>query len=203
LAFDEIMYRIQNMNEALSFVVAILSIAVHFLSPFYSHSLDEFLVYTGAATLAIVPHELAHRQTARRYGCYSRFQLFPQGLILTVLLNFFAPFLIFTSGYTAISCGGFYGMGEGSELAGKTAVAGPITNLVVAGISLGLAVFYPLPYLVQFFLVNTAYINAFVGLFNMIPFGVFDGYKIFRWNKGAWIVVVLASLGLLFFLGGI
>ncbi|BBD72564.1 peptidase M50 [Sulfodiicoccus acidiphilus] len=203
MAFDEIMYRIQNMNEALAFLVAILSIAVHFLSPFYNHSLDEFLVYTGGAALAIVPHEIAHRQTARRYGCYSRFQLFPQGLILTVLLNFFAPFLIFTSGYTAISCGSFYNMGEARELSGKTAVAGPVTNLVVALISLALVFFVPMPFLLQFFLVSTADINAFVALFNMIPFGVFDGYKIFRWSKTWWIAVVLIALGLLFFLGGL
>lgn len=94
-------------------------------------------------------------------------------------------------------------MGEARELSGKTAVAGPVTNLVVALISLALVFFVPMPFLLQFFLVSTADINAFVALFNMIPFGVFDGYKIFRWSKTWWIAVVLIALGLLFFLGGL
>jgi Zn-dependent protease len=32
-------------------------------------------------------------------------------------------------------------------------------------------------------------INAFMALFNLIPFGVFDGLKVFRWNKQAWLVL--------------
>jgi Zn-dependent protease len=37
-------------------------------------------------------------------------------------------------------------------------------------------------------------INASLALFNLIPFGVFDGAKIIRWNYVVWGVAVLAAL---------
>jgi Zn-dependent protease len=40
-----------------------------------------------------------------------------------------------------------------------------------------------------------AAINAFMALFNLIPFGVLDGLKVFRWNRLVWIVLLaLAAL---------
>jgi Zn-dependent protease len=40
-----------------------------------------------------------------------------------------------------------------------------------------------------------AAINAFMALFNLIPFGVLDGLKVFRWNKQVWLVLLaLAAL---------
>jgi Zn-dependent protease len=36
-------------------------------------------------------------------------------------------------------------------------------------------------------------INASLALFNLIPFGVFDGAKIIKWNRTAWGIAVLAA----------
>jgi Zn-dependent protease len=33
-------------------------------------------------------------------------------------------------------------------------------------------------------------------MFNLLPFGVLDGQKIFDWNKLAWIVAMAAAMGL-------
>lgn len=38
-----------------------------------------------------------------------------------------------------------------------------------------------------------AAINAFMALLNLIPIGVLDGLKVFRWNKSVWLVLFALS----------
>jgi Zn-dependent protease len=38
-----------------------------------------------------------------------------------------------------------------------------------------------------------------MALFNLIPFGDFDGLKIFRWNKAAWALIVMLAIALLMY----
>jgi len=40
-------------------------------------------------------------------------------------------------------------------------------------------------------------VNSSLALFNLIPFGVFDGAKVLRWNWKIWLAAAIAS-GLLF-----
>ena len=39
-------------------------------------------------------------------------------------------------------------------------------------------------------------INAWLAFFNLIPWGNFDGYKVFQWNKKVWIIVFIGSIAL-------
>jgi len=45
-------------------------------------------------------------------------------------------------------------------------------------------------------LMFSAYINSFMALFNLIPFGVLDGYKIFSINKLVWVLAFIPSVAL-------
>jgi Zn-dependent protease len=36
--------------------------------------------------------------------------------------------------------------------------------------------------------------NAWIALFNLIPFGIFDGFKIFLWDKKIWTLAFTSSL---------
>ena len=38
------------------------------------------------------------------------------------------------------------------------------------------------------------YLNAFIALFNLIPFGVLDGRKIMEWKKPVWALMFLTSI---------
>ena len=38
-----------------------------------------------------------------------------------------------------------------------------------------------------------AWFNAWIAVFNLIPFGIFDGLKVFNWNKKAWALTFSAS----------
>ena len=65
---------------------------------------------------------------------------------------------------------------------GKISLAGPAVNIVLAALFLGFLFLNP-----SGIAATIAYygllINTWLALFNMIPFGNFDGAKILKWNK--------------------
>lgn len=199
-------WRFKNLNEGLSFLLAILSLAVAFIGPRYFH-LGGSAIITGAlipiitATTAIVPHEIAHRQTARNYGCGSRFILSFKGFIVTLLINLLSGItgfgaLVFVSGYTGIFCR--FGL-MGKDVEGKTAFAGPATNLSIAILSLLL--FYTLPITniyIGYILLELFAFNSYVAFFNLFPVPPLDGQKVMMWNKGIWIAAFIFALILTF-----
>jgi Zn-dependent protease len=73
---------------------------------------------------------------------------------------------------------------------------GPLMNFIMAFGFLALKV-----YTQEGFLNTIGYygffINAWIGLFNMIPFGMFDGRKILDWNKTAYALMAATGLGLM------
>jgi len=81
---------------------------------------------------------------------------------------------------------------------GKISIAGPATNIAQALIYLLVYLFSPdsLISVIAFYGVQ---INAFLALFNLIPFGAFDGLKIYNWDKKAWgTAVAIAGVLVLF-----
>ncbi len=45
-----------------------------------------------------------------------------------------------------------------------------------------------------------ARINTWLALFNLIPFGPFDGAKIISWDKKVWLVALIIAIGLFIYL---
>jgi Zn-dependent protease len=81
----------------------------------------------------------------------------------------------------------------------KISIAGVIVNMAFSVTFLTLALVIPFDSTSVLFyaaLMFLAYINAFMALFNLIPFGVLDGYKIFVLNKKIWAVTFAASIAL-------
>lgn len=200
---DELEWRFRNINEAVSFILAILSLAIVYIRPSYisSNPILFVLIPIATATIAIVPHEIAHRQSARNYGCASRFVLSFKGFLATLLINLISSitgigFVVFASGYTAIMCR--FGL-LSQDLEGKTALAGPVTNLAIALISIIVVNSVPLPPLAQIFLLELFSFNSWVAFFNLIPVPPLDGFKVLRWNRMVWLVAVAFAFFLTFF----
>ncbi|AWR99575.1 site-2 protease family protein [Metallosphaera hakonensis] len=195
-------WRFSRLNEVESFLLAILSIAIkgvslYIFSRFFGIGI---LAAVVAATIAVVPHELAHRQSARRYGCYSRFTLNFTGFLFTTIINLLPFFgLVFFSGYTSISCRFF---SADKRIEGITAAAGPSTNIAISVLFLLLTIFTGNPLLAFFFQVISGF-NAVVAFFNLLPFWILDGLKVFKWNIGIWIVMIAISLILMYVTGEI
>ncbi|BBG27085.1 hypothetical protein [Sulfuracidifex tepidarius] len=220
IKLKELEYHYANINEALAFLLASLSLAVAYIveapsvfsvvkNPLYSIILILIPIVVGVLT--IVPHELAHRQMARRFGCGSRFILSFRGFLITLLINLFhfiTGFLVFFSGYTGINC--YFGGNFDTKIQGKTAAAGPATNIAISVVSI--VIFYLLIFIephnlirtnIGFFFVEQFFLelsnfNAYVAFFNLIPFWVLDGLKIIRWDIKVWIALLIPSLILTF-----
>jgi Zn-dependent protease len=137
-------------------------------------------------TAGFLVHELTHKAMAQRYGMWAEFRLDKFGAVLTLLsavspLKIIAPGAVVIAGNTT------------PDRVGKTAAAGPTTNILIASLLLGLAeVLHPIGF-IEALLAGSA-INAFMALFNLIPFGVFDGLKVFRWNKQVWLVLLALAV---------
>jgi len=78
---------------------------------------------------------------------------------------------------------------------GIISFSGPITNYVLAMVFLGLSFLYPI---LSFVFIPGFQINLWLGLFNMIPFGNFDGIKILHWNRYLWSGMVAFGVYFLF-----
>ena len=144
------------------------------------------VIATVIFAMGFILHELAHKYVAQNYGLWAEFRVNTFGVILTAI-SIVSPFKFIAPGAVMIS-----GFADRDRM-GLTAIAGPIVNVVIA---IGLISMLPV-------LVNTAVyvailygaaINAFLALFNLIPFSIFDGRKIYAWNKRYWAVIFVVSL---------
>ncbi len=99
---------------------------------------------------------------------------------MITLVSVFTPIRLIAPGAMMIA-----GAARKNEI-GKISIAGPITNIAMALAFLGIS-FAMTPYLGYWVLFLTlASFNAFIAVFNLIPFGILDGYKIFSWDKKVW-----------------
>ncbi len=145
-----------------------------------------------------VLHELMHKFTSERYGFRAQFRMWPQGLLLALLLSAFTGFVFAAPGATYIE-----GYGIRTKENGVISIAGPLTNIVIA------LIFFPLifinggsPIVFEAGFLGS-YINIFLAAFNLLPIMPLDGAKVWRWNKMIWLGVFgpLALLLAAYFLG--
>jgi Zn-dependent protease len=147
-------------------------------------------------------HEFGHRQTGRRYKLPAKFRLLTFGLLMTVMgivLNFATGGLVppFALPGAVVVIGL-----EKRDQAGKCKAAGPISNLIISLILLPIAFLTALMRVgFEYFLlfIIGAYLNSFLGLFNMLPIGLLDGHEILKYKKWLWIFLFLTLLALVIF----
>ena len=151
----------------------------------------QFLVGVAVAALTVgvgfLAHELAHKVVAQRYGCFAEFRANYSMLIIAVLMSFFG--FVFAAPGAVMIAGGHIDFKRN----GKISLTGPLINLILSVIFLGLFFMHPNIIFGYGFI-----INAWLGMFNMIPFGFFDGRKIFMWNKAVYIITAVAAVFLVF-----
>jgi len=146
---------------------------------------------TVAVLTGFLLHELAHKVVAVRYGCWAEFRSDLRGLLMglvTAVMGFVfaAPGAVFIAGAVTPARNG------------KISLAGPLTNFVVgvAAFAGARAVEAQLPLVgsltevILLVLVQMAYVNLLLGIFNMIPLHPLDGSKVWAWNKGAYIATM-------------
>ncbi|MFH1682932.1 MAG: hypothetical protein ABIA37_03985 [Candidatus Woesearchaeota archaeon] len=179
---------------------------------FSSQFLILFLISLFTAGIGFLFHELGHKFVAQHYGCEAEFRAFDQMLYIALGLAAVIGFIFAAPG--AVMIAGRVTLREN----GKISMAGPSVNFILAAvffflisivygglvktvivIGTGLNNLYNLPLLVGAALIGFK-INIWLGLFNLIPFGNFDGKKILDWSKSIWVTMVAMGIFLLFFL---
>jgi Zn-dependent protease len=163
-----------SKTEILHLVVAtVLVTAVGLSLSGYRYISWQFLAMFISAFLV---HELAHKFLAQYYGSWSEFRAQLYGLIITAISALpIIPFKFIAPGAVMV------GLTDRSKF-GRVALIGPLTNLVM-GFSFLLFVYL---YSHYSYLYAGASFNAWIALFNLLPFSVLDGQKIFDWNKIVW-----------------
>ncbi|HMB45529.1 MAG TPA: site-2 protease family protein [Candidatus Methanoperedens sp.] len=141
--------------------------------------------------ISFIVHEMSHKIIAQRFGSWAEFRMSPIMLFLMLILVYEFGILFAAPGAVMI-----YGGNVGRRENGRISLAGPLSNLL-----LGMAFFLLLSEQGILYEIGKygVIINITLALFNMIPFGIFDGRKVWDWNKPVYLGTVIAALLLLYF----
>lgn len=170
-------------------IAAALVIGIGFSMALYGFywSWPVMTIFALVMTVSFLTHEIAHKVMAQKAGMWAEFRLTTWGAVLT-LFSVFLPFKMIAPGAMMIG-----GTPPSAKDMVKISVAGVITNMIFAAVFLSLFLGLPLSDY-SGMLLFSAYINAFMAIFNLIPFGVLDGYKIFLLNKKTWIIAFVPAV---------
>ena len=170
--------------EIRDMTISVIAIALIFSYPNFFN----FPIFLVAVIIAFLFHELAHKFVAQKFGAAAYYKMWPHLLVLG-LVTMFTPFKFLAPGAVVIQPYKFGRWGyrikhlTHNEL-GLIAVSGILVNLFFA---------------LTFRLIDNqifqliALLNAWLALFNLLPFGPLDGRKVMRWNTMYWFILILIS----------
>ena len=151
-----------------------------------------FLASLLTVGLGFIAHELSHRYYARKFGCSAEFKLWPMGLFIALIfavitqgtIIFAAPGAVYiTPRISALS------FGVSKREYGIISLSGPMANILVALVFLT-AYLSAIPVLSSIGYLGFT-VNMWLAAFNLIPFGMMDGRKIFDWSRKIWFLVAI------------
>jgi Zn-dependent protease len=166
------------------------------------------LIFFGIALVTVgigfIFHEMAHKFTAIYYGYWAEFRKDDVMLLIAVVMAALVGFVFAAPGSTVIYTSAHDDRGISRKENGIISASGPAVNLLlcipfaalilVAG---GLAALKTGSILAAIGLAGIQ-INAMIATFNMLPISVLDGNKVLAWSVPAFIVLILASVVILF-----
>lgn len=162
-------------------LVMAVGLSIFRINPWYNNPFVLGILAAMFASIFLL-HELAHKMVAQHFGLWAEFRLFLISALLT-LLSVVSPIKFISPGAVMIAGS------ANKKVMGKTALAGPLTNVVLSVVFLTFAFLFGESLSSQFFfeaaLLGAAF-NAWIALFNLIPIAMLDGLKVFHWNKLFW-----------------
>jgi len=163
------------------------------ISGYFSINFLLLILISGVTVgFGFLMHEMAHKIIAQRYKCWAEFRADTTMLILALIMSFF--------GFVFIAPGAVVIFGHiNDKQNGHISLAGPLTNIILAILLLPLLFLSTSNPLLKEIISSGFLINAWLGLFNMMPFWNFDGAKIYRWSKPAYFTTLIVA-GLLLFI---
>ncbi len=158
----------------------------------YRIFLNPFSTFISAVifTLIFLSHELAHKIVARQYGLWAEFRINLFGAVLTII-SISMPLI------KIIYPGAVHIVGPADrKIIGVSALAGPLTSIGIASVILSFILFYSEG--ISKLLINSAFLAIWIAVLNLVPVGIFDGAKVFLWNKTVWAISFIVAVMLMF-----
>ncbi len=156
-----------------------------------------FLAGLASVGLGVGLHEIMHKVTAERYGHWAEFRYSLRGLLMAFVFAF-VGFIFGAPGATYISGA------VTPEQNSRISAAGPLTNIVLGVLFFAGAVIVApaaggafAPFLLYVLFAMVASINLILAIFNMLPIMPLDGAKVWHWNKGTWLAILVLALVIL------
>ena len=158
-------------------------------SELFNGIFNPLVIALSTVGISFIIHEMSHKLVAQRYGSWAEFRMSPFMLFVMLILVYDFGILFAAPGAVMI-----YGGNVGRKENGRISLAGPLSNLI-----LGLVFFTLLSEQGILYEIGRygVIVNITLALFNMIPFGIFDGKKVWDWNKPVYLAVMIAALLLL------
>lgn len=163
-----------------------------------------FLTTMGLVLVSFIPHEMAHRVTARSMDAYAEYEMWAPGLFISVLTAFLGFVFAATGGTRMyVRTRERYGLSVPDltlKMIGFVAMVGPLLNVSLAVVFAFFSQAVQVP-AVQGVnpLIAGATINSYMALFSLLPVYPIDGYRILRWNPKMWALTGIMAI-LTFFL---
>lgn len=192
-------------RELTALLAALLVLGVSFSFRFFAfvtpiQFLEIFLLTVLVVGTGFLGHELAHKFTAERYGCWAEFKLWVYGAVMALLFAavsqgqfvFAAPGAVYIA-----SRAGVFGEGINRKTNGIISVVGPLVNVLVASIFgialLGISMAGVQDIIIGpfSFLQEGVALNIWLGAFNMLPIFILDGQKVYTWDKRIWAALAI------------
>jgi Zn-dependent protease len=192
-SFDEL------VDIILSFFVISFAFSMLYSRSDINQAINIIPIVMVGAGLGFIFHELAHKFVAIHYNYQAEFKKWIPGLIFS-LISPFIGFLFAAPGAVHI-----YGTYITDKVNGIISIAGPITNIILSiGFLLSAAFTLANPQLfggnqliIEMCILGFS-VNAMLALFNLIPFSILDGAKVFRWDPIIWFITAAIAGGLVY-----
>lgn len=154
-------------------------------------NLSLWLVYILVAGVAVILHDLAHRYVAWRYGVTTEYKFWFLGTIIMFITAIFFHVVYSSPSRLAIN--------DPEKLTVKQQAivygSGPVVSLIVFVAFLALVPFGGFAATVGLL---GATMNLLTAVYALMPLEPMDGRKIYKWNKGIWLVLFVPMLALYF-----
>jgi Zn-dependent protease len=158
-----------------------------------------FIISLITLGLGFIGHELTHRFVARNFGCWAEFRLWPLGLVMALAFALLSGGSIIFAAPGAVYIvprqhGVGYGIGKREN--GIISISGPLANITVG---IFFFMFKDIGGLLGSIGSIGFAVNFWLAAFNLIPFGMMDGRKVFAWSPIIWALVAIPTWLAIFF----
>jgi len=174
------------LDIAISWLVATIAFSFRYI---LVGDLYRLFINSIAVFLGFVLHELAHRWTARRYGCIAFYRAWYLGLLIALIVAIASRgvFVFIAPGAVMI-----YSPWLSPSLEASIALSGPYANIAIALISMILAV---ITNRIEMQIITD--INIWLAFFNLLPIPPLDGYKALRGSIIRWVIAFAIAIALM------